>query len=72
MESTKPKRISVAERFLKQMDLLTEDKKPFPWNLHFPLIPLPSEILTKSQIMSLYDQDFVFVRPPEPTFHPPR
>ncbi len=72
MESTKPKRISVAERFRKQMDLLTGDKKPIPWNLHFPLISLPFELLTKSQIMSLYDQDFVFVRPPEPTFHPPR
>ncbi len=28
MESTKPKRMSVAERFRKQMDLLTGDKKP--------------------------------------------
>ncbi len=50
----KPKRISVAERFKKQMDLLTGDKKPIP-KRPFPLISLPSEKLTKSQIMSLYD-----------------
>ncbi len=50
----RPKRISVAERFRKQMDLLTGDKKPIP-KLHFPLIPLPPEKLTKSQILSLYD-----------------
>ena len=71
MESMKVKRMSVAERFRKQMDLLTGDKRPIPRNLHFPLI-LPFGLLTKSQIMSLYDQDFVFVRPPRPTFHPPR
>ncbi len=50
-----PKRISVAERFRKQMDLLTGDKKPIPRNLHLPLISTPPERLTKSQIMSLYD-----------------
>ena len=55
MESMKVKRVSVAERFRKQMDLLTGDKKPIPRNLHFPLIPLPFELLTKSQIMCLYD-----------------
>ncbi len=37
----KVKRVSVAERFRKQMDLLTGDKKPIPKNLHQPLIPLP-------------------------------
>ena len=51
----KPKRISVTERFRKQMDLLTGDRKPIPKHLRPPLIPLPSEILTKSQILSLYD-----------------
>ncbi len=56
MESTKPKRVSVAERFRKQMDLLTGDKKPISeLFLHRPLIPLPPKKLTKSQIMSLYD-----------------
>ncbi len=56
MESTKVKRMSVAERFRKQMDLLTGDKKPIPKNLHQPLIPLPSAKLTKVQIMNLiYD-----------------
>ncbi len=50
----KPKRISVAERFRKQMDLLTGDKKPIP-KLHYPLISLPPVKLTKDQIMSLYD-----------------
>ena len=75
----KPKRVSVAERFRKQMDLLTGDKKPISeLLLHTPLIPLPPSPppppvrMTKSQIMNLYDQDFVFVRPPRPTFHPPR
>ena len=48
------KRISVAERFRRQMDLLAGDKKPIP-KLPFPLIPLPYELLTKSQILSLYD-----------------
>ncbi len=54
----KPKRISVAERFKKQMDLLTGDKRPIPKRLRslpFPLIPLPSELLAKSQILGLYD-----------------
>ena len=54
----RPKRISVAERFKKQMDLLTGDKRPIPRRLHslpFPLIPLPPEVLTKEQILSLYD-----------------
>ncbi len=50
----KPKRISVAERFRKQMYLLTGDKIPIP-KLPFPLIPLPYELLTKSQILGLYD-----------------
>ncbi len=57
MESTKVKRVSVAERFRKQMDLLTGDKKPISeLFLHQPLTPLPPPAkLTKSQIMSLYD-----------------
>ncbi len=56
MESTKVKRVSVADRFRKQMDLLTGDKKPISeLPLHKPLIPLPPVKLTKSQIMSLYD-----------------
>ena len=29
----KPKRISVAERFRRQMDLLTGDKRPIPWSV---------------------------------------
>ncbi len=57
MESTKVKRVSVADRFRKQMDLLTGDKKPISeLFLHKPLIPIPPPAkLTKSQIMSLYD-----------------
>ena len=62
MESMKVKRMSVAERFRKQMDLLTGDKKPISeLSLHQPLIPLPPlpppppVKLTKSQIMDLYD-----------------
>ena len=51
----RPKRISVAERFRKQMDLLTGDKKPIPKQLCPPLIPLPSKLLAKSQILGLYD-----------------
>ena len=75
MESTKVKRATVAERFRKQMDHLTRDEKATEGSeakrsiselsLRPPLIPLPprpSEKLTKSQIMSLYDLDFVFVR----------
>ncbi len=46
---------TVAERFRKQMDLLTGDKKPIPKNLRPPLISTPPEKLTKSQIMALYD-----------------
>ena len=59
MSSKKPKRMSVAERFREQMDLLTGDKRPISeLFLHQPLIPLPPsppKRLTKSQIMSLYD-----------------
>ncbi len=57
MENSKVKRaMSVAERFRKQMDLLTGDKKPISeLRLHRPVIPLPQAKLTKSQIMSLYD-----------------
>ena len=55
----KVKRVSVAERFWKQMDLLTGDKKPISeLSLRQPLIPLPPsppKRLTKSQIMNLYD-----------------
>ncbi len=50
----KPKRVSVAERFRKQMDLLTGDKRPIP-KLPFPLISLPPEKLSRSQILKLYD-----------------
>ncbi len=57
MSSKKAERMSVAERFRKQMDLLTGDKKPISeLSLHPPLIPLPPRPpvkLTKSQIMSL-------------------
>ena len=62
MESTNVKRATVAERFRKQMDLLTGDKKPV--SKLFLHRPLPLEKLIKSQIMSLYDLDFVFVRSP--------
>ena len=56
MENTKVKRISVADRFRKQTDLLTGDKNPVSeLFLHQPLIPLPPVKLTKSQIMNLYD-----------------
>ncbi len=56
MESMKPKRMSVAERFQKQMDHLTGDKRPISeLSLHQPLIPLPPVKLTKNQIMCLYD-----------------
>ncbi len=60
----KPKRISVAKRFRKQnlckepVDLLTGDKfglQSVPKLQHPPLVPLPFESLTKSQILSLYD-----------------
>ena len=76
MESTKVKRATVAERFRKQMDHLTGDERPISeLSLRPPLIPLPPPPpvkLTKSKIMSLYDLDFVFVRPPERAFRPPR
>ena len=52
----KPNRISVAERFRRQMDLLTGDKKPISeLFLHRPLIPPPPKKPTKSQTMCLYD-----------------
>ncbi len=55
----KPKRLSTAERFRQQTDLLTGDERPITeLFLHRPLIPLPPsppKKLTKSQIMSLYD-----------------
>ena len=57
----KPKRVSVAERFRRQslprepVDLLTEDKQSVPKLPHPPLVPLPFEPLTKSQILSLYN-----------------
>ncbi len=58
----KVKRVSVAERFREQMDLLTGDKKPISeLFLHQPLIPLPPlplVKLTKSQIMDLYNEPF--------------
>ncbi len=63
----KPKRISVAERFRKQnlhkepVDLLTGDKQSVPKLLHSPLVPLPFEPLTKTQILSLYDIPFTFL-----------
>ncbi len=63
----RPKRISVAERFCEQnlhkepVDLLTGDKKPIPHVPHPPLVPLPFEPLTKSQILSLYDTPFAFL-----------
>ena len=47
------------ERFCKQnphkepVDLLTGDKQSVPKLLHPPLVPLPFEPLTKSQILSL-------------------
>ncbi len=57
-----PKRMLVAERFRRQMDLLTGDKRPISeLFLHRPLIPLPPlppsppKRLTKSQIMNLYN-----------------
>ncbi len=59
MKSMKAKRMSVAQRFRSQMDLLTGDKKPISeLSLRQPLIPLPPSPpvkLTKSQIMDLYD-----------------
>jgi hypothetical protein len=61
MSSKKAERMSVAERFRKQMDLLTGDKESIPKNLHQPLIPLPPsppKKLTKSQILSLYNIPF--------------
>ncbi len=63
----KPKHISVAERFCRQnlprgpVDLLTGDKQLVPELPHPPLVPLPFEPLTKSQILSLYDIPFAFL-----------
>ena len=63
----KPKRISVAEHFHEQnlrkepVDLRMGDKKPIPKLPHPPLVPLPFEPLTKSQILSLYDMPFTFL-----------
>ncbi len=63
----KPKHISVAERFRKQnlrkepVDLLTGDKQSVAKLPHPPLVPLPFEPLTKSQILSLYDIPFTFL-----------
>ncbi len=60
----KPKRVSVTERFCEQnlykepVYLLTGDKRPIPHLPHPPLVPLPFEPLTKSQILSLYDIPF--------------
>ncbi len=52
-----PKRLTVAERFRGQRDLLTgDDVVP---SMPLPLISLPnvpSKPLTKSQIMSLYNE----------------
>ncbi len=67
IKTTKPKRISVAERFCKQnlrkepVDLLTGDKQSVPRLPHPPLVPLPFEPLTKSQILSLYDIPSTFL-----------
>ncbi len=57
----KPKRILVAERFRRQMDLLTGDKYLITKLPHPPLVPLPFEPLTKTQILSLYDIPFTFL-----------
>ena len=63
-KAMKPERISVAERFRRQNlpteDLLTGDMEPLP-RLPPPLVPLPFEPLTKSQILSLYDKPFAFL-----------
>ncbi len=60
----RPKRISVAERFCRQNlpteDLLTGDKESIPKPPPL-LIPLPFEPLTKSQILSLYDELFLLL-----------
>ncbi len=66
-KAMKPKRISVAERFRRQnlsrepVDLLTGDKQTVPYFHHPPPIPLPFGLLTKSQILSLYDIPFVLL-----------
>ena len=60
------KRVSVAERLTehslarKEKDLLTGNEETIP-TLPPPLIPLPYEPLTKSQILSLYNKPFTFV-----------
>ncbi len=62
-KAVRSEHISVAERFRRQNlrrepeDLLTGDKEPVP-KLPPPLVPLPFEPLTKSQILSLYDKPF--------------
>ncbi len=65
--TTKPKCISLAERFREQnlhkrpVDLLTGDKHMVPMLPHLPLVPLPSERLTNSQILSLYNKPFAYL-----------
>ena len=65
IKATKAKRVSVAERFHRQnlptVGLLTGDKQLVPRLPHPPLVPLPFEPLTKSQILSLYDIPFAFL-----------
>ena len=60
IKTIKEKRVSVAECFRRQnlltVDLLTGDKQSVPKLPHPPLVPLPFELLTKSRILSLYDQ----------------
>ncbi len=66
-KTTKPMRISVAERFREQnlrkepADLLTGDKNPIPKLPHPLLVQLPFEPLTKTQILSLYDIPFTLL-----------
>ncbi len=67
IKTIKEKRVSVAERFRRQnlsgepVDLLTGDKQSVPRLPHPPLVPLPFEPLTKSQILSLYNIPFTFL-----------
>ena len=61
IKTIKEKRTSVAERFREQMDLLIGDKYLIPKLPHPPLVPLPFEPLTKTQILSLYDIPFIFL-----------
>ncbi len=66
IKTIKEKRVSVAERFCREnlsrepVDLLTGDKETVP-RFPPPLVPLPFEPLTKSQILSLYDIPFTFL-----------